>query len=122
MAGIAVRARASRAYRSDTNDPRSPLRSPEVSEPIRGQLGIAHRVLNIPMPKPSLERPRVVAIVRELVAASVAQHVRMDRKGHSGTFAQARDQRVEAFGCHRRSALGHKYIRASGLLALDPPQ
>jgi len=58
--------------------------TPEVLEPMRRQLGVAHRVLNILVPQPSLQRPCVVAGVRQGVAAAVAQHVRMDRKGHFG--------------------------------------
>ena len=37
--------------------------SPEVFEPARRQLGIAHGVLDIPVPEVSLQRPRVVALV-----------------------------------------------------------
>jgi hypothetical protein len=33
-----------------------------------------HRVLNVPVPEIVLDRPRVVAVVGELVAAGVAQH------------------------------------------------
>ena len=35
--------------------------SPEVFEPIRRQLGVAHGVLDVLVPKPCLQRPRVVA-------------------------------------------------------------
>jgi hypothetical protein len=36
------------------------LSSPEILEPIGGQLGIAHRVLDVFVPEPCLQRPRVV--------------------------------------------------------------
>ena len=35
--------------------------SPEVLEPVRRQLGVAHRVLNVLVAEPSLQRPGVVA-------------------------------------------------------------
>ena len=37
--------------------------SPEVFEPARRQLSIAHRVLDIPVPEVGLQRPRVVAFI-----------------------------------------------------------
>jgi hypothetical protein len=51
--------------------------SKEFLEPLRRQRGIARRILNIAMPEIRLDRPRVVAIVGQLVAAGVAQHVGM---------------------------------------------
>ena len=35
--------------------------SPEVLEPVRGQLGVAHRVLDVFVAEPRLQRPGVVA-------------------------------------------------------------
>jgi hypothetical protein len=35
--------------------------APEVLEPVRRQLGVAHRVLDVFMAEPRLQRPRVVA-------------------------------------------------------------
>jgi hypothetical protein len=34
---------------------------PEVLEPVRRQLGVAHRVLDVLVPEPNLQRPGVVA-------------------------------------------------------------
>ena len=39
------------------------LLSPEIPKPIRGQLGVTHRVLNILVPQPSLQCASVVASV-----------------------------------------------------------
>jgi hypothetical protein len=61
--------------------------SPEVLEPIRRQLGVAHRMLDVLVAEPSLQRPRVVTGVCQCIPAGVAQHVREDRKGHTGTLA-----------------------------------
>jgi len=60
------------------------LLSPEIPKPIRSQLGVAHRVLNVLVPESGLERSRVVAGVGQGVAAAVPQHVRMDRELHLG--------------------------------------
>jgi hypothetical protein len=57
---------------------------PKVFEPVRCQLGVPHRVLNVSVPEPSLQRPGVVAGVREGVAAAMLQHVRMYRELHLG--------------------------------------
>jgi hypothetical protein len=43
------------------------------------------------MAKPILNAPRVVAGVGECVAARVAQHVNVDRKGEAGTGTDALD-------------------------------
>jgi hypothetical protein len=39
------------------------LLSPEIPKPIRGQLGVTHRVLNILVPQPTLQCASVVASV-----------------------------------------------------------
>jgi hypothetical protein len=66
----------------------------EFLEPLRRQRGIARRVLDIAVPKVGLDRPRIVAVVGELVAAGVAQHVgvRLDAEvglGCRGIFPAA---------------------------------
>src|SRR5262245_57500536 len=58
--------------------------APEVLEPIRRQLGVAHGVLDVLVPQPSLQCPRVVAGVGQSIAAAVAPHVRMYPELHLG--------------------------------------
>src|SRR5215813_15506665 len=58
--------------------------APEVLEPVRCQLGVTHRVLNVSVPEPSLQRPGVVAGVGQGIAAGMPQHVRMYRELHVG--------------------------------------
>jgi hypothetical protein len=48
------------------------LRTPEISETIRRYFGVAHRVLDIAMPKPRLQRTRVVACIRQCVTARMS--------------------------------------------------
>jgi hypothetical protein len=43
-------------------------------------------MLNAFMPKPRLKRPRIVSRIRQRIAASMPQHVRMDRERHLGVI------------------------------------
>jgi hypothetical protein len=61
--------------------------APEVLEPVRCQLGVPDRVLDVAMAKPGLQRSGVVTGVGQCKAAGVAQHVREDLEGHSSTLA-----------------------------------
>jgi hypothetical protein len=51
--------------------------APEVLEPVRRQCRVDGRARDRPMAEPSLDRPGVVALVGQRVAAGVAQHVGM---------------------------------------------
>jgi hypothetical protein len=44
----------------------------------------------IAMAEPSLKRPRVVTVIRQLVPAGMTKHVRVDWKRHPCALAQAR--------------------------------
>ena len=70
---------------------------PKVLEPIDGQLGIADGVLDVLMTEIMLERASIVAIVGELVAAGVPEHVRVDANWHLGGLTEALDEPVEAY-------------------------
>jgi hypothetical protein len=48
--------------------------SPEVLEPVRRQLGVAHGVLDVFVAEPRLQCPGVVAGISKRVAATVPQH------------------------------------------------
>jgi hypothetical protein len=58
--------------------------APEVLEPMRCQLGVAHRMLDVLVTEVRLQRACVVARVRQGIAAAVSQHVWMYRKLHLG--------------------------------------
>jgi hypothetical protein len=66
--------------------------APEILEPVRLQLGVPDGVLNVLVPKIGLQRLRVFAVVRQLVAARVAQHVRVRLKGEPGRLAGTLDK------------------------------
>src|SRR4051812_19385258 len=63
---------------------------PEILEPLRGQLGVPRRVLDVAMAEPLLNGSRVVSIVSQLKTTGVAQHVRVDREGELGRHADPR--------------------------------
>jgi hypothetical protein len=71
--------------------PKNCLAAPKVLETRRGQLCIAHRVLDVFVPEVSLQRPRVVASVRQRVATGVAQHVWMGFEGQLRPLACSLD-------------------------------
>jgi len=51
---------------------------PKIFEPLRGQLGVPRRVLDVAMAEPFLDGAGVVAIVGH---SGVAQHVRVHGEG-----------------------------------------
>ena len=57
---------------------------PKPLESICGQFGVPHRVLDVPMAEVVLDRSGVVSLVRELEAAGVAQHMRVNRESELG--------------------------------------
>jgi hypothetical protein len=59
--------------------------SKKFLEPLRRQGGIARRILNIAMPEIRLDRTRIMAVVGELIAAGMPQHVGM-MPGSATTF------------------------------------
>jgi hypothetical protein len=50
---------------------------PETFEPILRQRGVPRGVLYVSVPEVGLQRAGIVAVIRELVAAGVAEHVGM---------------------------------------------
>jgi hypothetical protein len=58
------------------------------------------------MAQPVLDAPRVVAGIRQGVAAGMAEHVGVDRKGEAGAIADALDQSVDGVGRERAAERG----------------
>ena len=99
--------------------PHLPALPPEILEPIRGHFRVSDGMLDILVAKVMLQRASIVAIVGELIAAGVTQHVRMDAKRHFGGLTEALNEPMEAYGAHRPTALGNEYI---GICRVLPPQ
>jgi hypothetical protein len=66
-------------------------------------------VLDVLVAEVVLQEPRIDALVRQLVTAGMAQHVRVDRERHLGGFPKALDEPAEAHWAHRRSTLAHEH-------------
>ena len=65
-----------------------------------------------------LDGSRILAIVRKLVAAGVAQHVAVDREWEARGLASPRDHALIAGNAERRQTFGNKHIGACGRLTL----
>jgi hypothetical protein len=74
-----------------------PLSPSRTIEAVRAQLGISHRVHNIPVAHEVLQRPRVDAVVGKLEAAGMAQHVRMHGQRQLGQLAGPANHFQEPF-------------------------
>src|SRR5262245_25266611 len=81
---------------------------PPALEPGRRQFGISDRVLNVLVPEIGLQRPRIPASVRQLVAAGVAEHMRVRLDLEPGRLASPADELLKVGHRHRRAALGHE--------------
>jgi hypothetical protein len=71
---------------------RSRLVPPERFEPLRGHLRVPHGMLDVPVPEVVLEGARVLAVVGQLEAAGVPEHVRIHREADLRPDASAGDQ------------------------------
>src|SRR5215212_2458607 len=95
---------------------------PEGFETLGGELGVAHRVLNVLVPEIMLQGPRVLTVVGQLVAACMPQHVRVHRERKRPRLARAGEHLAKAGGRHRRAALGSEHIPGRHRLALELTQ
>src|SRR5262245_16514225 len=82
-----------------------PHSAPEVLEPRRGKLGVAHCVADRLMAQIRLQGPRIDPIIGELEAGGVTQHVRMDREAQPCSLACALHQPQETCSAEGRPAL-----------------
>jgi hypothetical protein len=69
-----------------------------------------YRVVNILVAQVVLDSPGVDAIVGELVATGMSQHVRMHLEREAGLDAQPCDHPTKAADGERRAAFGHEHI------------
>ena len=66
-----------------------PWSPPEVLEPTRRQLSVAHGVLDVPVAEVGLQRPGIVALVGQGEATGVPQHVRVNLEAKPGSLPSA---------------------------------
>src|ERR1700757_785540 len=86
----------------------SPSVLPKVVEAVGGELGVKSGVLDVTVPEIVLDGSGVLAVVSELEAGGMPQHVRVDRHAELGLFAGASDELAEIGRGHRSLALGDK--------------
>jgi hypothetical protein len=85
---------------------------------MRRQGGIARRVLNVAVTEIGLDRARVVAIVGELIAAGMAEHVVMcldaqiGRAGRPLNDAKTRDEMIDRL--RRKNQMAMDRVSATG--------
>jgi hypothetical protein len=84
-------------------------RSPEIPKPRRRQLGVAHRVLDIPVTEISPQGSGVVPLVGKRVTAGVAQHVGMGLEAKTRLNPSPLDHAGEPIGAEGRPALRCEY-------------
>jgi hypothetical protein len=88
------------------------LISPEALEPIRRERRVAGRILDIAMPQLSLERWRIDAVIRQLKAASLPQHVARNISANYAISATARHSE-SADGCNaQRVPIPLRWLRS----------
>jgi len=90
---------------------------PEAAEAIRGELSVEDGMLDVLMPEIVLDGAGVLAVVGELEAGRMPEHVRVDWHAQLGRLAGAGDQLAEVCGGHRRAALGDEDIGGLRIVA-----
>src|SRR4029450_9473864 len=85
--------------------------SPKVLKPIRRQLGVTHRVLDITMAQVSLQSPGVMALVCERKATGVPKHVGVSLEAQFGNRSSALYHPGKAGRGERRATLRGEHER-----------
>jgi hypothetical protein len=85
--------------------------APKILKPHRRQLRVAHRVLDVLVPEVRLQRPGVVSLIGQRIAASVPQHVGVALEAELGRFPSPNNHLGEASGGKRRPTLGREHKR-----------
>src|SRR5215203_4994625 len=95
---------------------------PEGFEAIGCEFGVAHRVLDGLVPEIMLHGPRVLAVVGQLVAARMPQHVRVNRERKRCGLACAGQHLAKAGRRHRRASLRGEHVPRWDGFALELAQ
>jgi hypothetical protein len=90
--------------------------APKPLEPVGRQVCIPYRMSDILVTKVMLERPRIVPLVGQLVAAGVPEHVRVHREGQIGLQSCTGDKLADVARRHWAATLGDKQVGAVGPL------
>jgi hypothetical protein len=101
-----------RAAQAATRTLREASVLPEVLDPIRRQRGVAHRADDRAVPQVVLDRPRVLAVVGELIAAAMPKHVAVDEKPEPSGLSGPVNHALIAGHAERCAALAHEHVWA----------
>ena len=74
-------------------------------------------MLDVPVPQVMLDGPGILAVVGQLEAGGMSQHMRVDRHAQPGRLAGAGDQLTEGGLGHRCLALGDEDVRCLQVVA-----
>src|SRR4029077_3815137 len=89
----------------------------------RRQLGVAHRVLDVLVPEIRLQRTGVDAVIGELEAAGMSEHVRMHWKVEASRHTEPGDHLAESRRRERCTTFAREDEgRGLVLLALEPAE
>jgi hypothetical protein len=83
---------------------------PEPLETIRRQRRVTLSANDGTVSEIPLDRPSVVPVIGELVAAGMTQHVAMDQEREGGSHARPRDHPLIACHAQRRAALAYENV------------
>jgi hypothetical protein len=93
------------------------LLPPEIAEACRRQFGVPDRMLNAAMSQPILDRPRIVARVRQSVSARMAERMHMNREIEAGALRKPFNVPVNRIRGEGSATFGGEYEAAVGELS-----
>src|SRR5262249_47785035 len=108
--------KSDRVLRASRGSPQT-LIPPELRKPIRRKRSVSGCRLQIAMAEIVRQRPSILALIGELIARRMPQHVRMNWKWKPRSLASTLDQ--EPRRCNRSASFGDEHIRT---VALQWPQ
>ncbi len=92
---------------------------PETAESICCKLGVAACMLDVPVAEVVLHCPRIVPIVRQFEAATMAKHMGVHRKWQSGLPAGSSDQLSRRGIRQRPTTLRDKHVWSITVVTLE---
>jgi hypothetical protein len=97
------------------------LISPKILKPLRGQLGVLHRMLDVAMPQEELDRPRILLVVGKLIPTPMPELMRVYRESQLSALARLGKHLPHAGIGQRSFALGEKDVRGRAGQAFEFP-
>jgi len=95
---------------------------PKILKPPRRQFGILHRMLDVTMAQEELDRPRILLVVGQLIAAPMPELMRMHREPQPGALTRLGHHLAHTRIGQRPFALREKHISRRACQALEFPQ